>query len=54
MNFLAGKKTIVTGLLMAVYAVLGLVLGNLDQMTAVEIGGTGLGFIFLRLGLGGK
>ncbi len=51
MNFLAGKKTIITGLVMVVYAVTGLVLGNLDQKTAVEVGGTGLGFIFLRLGI---
>lgn len=54
MNFLQGKKTIITGLLMVVYAVVGLVLGLHDQATAVQIGGTGAGFIFTRLGIGGK
>ena len=51
MNFLQGKRTILTGIAMFVYAVLGLFLGNLDQQSAVGIGGTGLGIIFLRLGI---
>ena len=51
LNFLQGKKTILTGLVMLIYAVAGIVLGNLDQNTAIEIGGTGLAFIFLRLGI---
>ena len=46
---LKGKKTLLTGVAMIAYAVLGIVLGTLDQATAVSIGGTGAGIVFLRM-----
>lgn len=51
MNILEGKRTYITGLLMVVYAAIGLILGNLDQTQAIQIGGTGAGLIFLRKAL---
>ena len=54
MKFLEGKKTIITGIVMIVYAVSGLILGHLDHATAMQIGGTGLGMIFLRMGMENK
>lgn len=48
MDFLAGYRTYITGTAMAVYGVLGLFIGHLDQAQAVQTIGTGLGLIFLR------
>lgn len=50
-NILQGKRTIITGVAMIVYAVTGLFLGNIEMNTAVELIGTGAGLIFLRLGI---
>ena len=48
MNFLKGKKTYITGIAMVTYAVGGFYLGHLTLDQAIQVGGTGLGFIFLR------
>lgn len=48
---LKGKRTYLVGFGMIAYAVLGLVLGLSTQEQAVQLIGTGLGFIFLRKAL---
>lgn len=51
MGILSGKKTILTGIAMIVFAVVGAGLGKLDGDAAIEMIGIGLGFIFVRLGI---
>jgi hypothetical protein len=50
MNFLEGKKTIITGVVMIIFGIAGLLLGKTGYTEAVELIGTGAGFIFLKLG----
>ena len=51
MDILNGKKTIATGIAMVIFAVVGVALGKVDIDVAVQLAGTGLGLIFVRLGI---
>ena len=50
-NFLTGNKTYITGLAMIVLGLTEFYLGKMNQNDALELIGTGLGFIFLRKGV---
>ena len=53
-KMLQGKKTIIVGVAMILYAASASALGYISIDEAIRVGLEGAGFITLRLGIGGK